>query len=101
MNQQQKRRLGRGLAALIGDEVSEETFVQDIRSLRHLPIETIAPNPNNPRRSFDDEALDELAQSIREKGLLQPLVVRPRADGQGHEIVAGERRWRAAARRPA
>jgi ParB family transcriptional regulator, chromosome partitioning protein len=98
MNQQQKRRLGRGLAALIGDDVAEETFVQDIRSLRHLPIETITPNPNNPRRMFDDGALGELAQSIREKGLLQPLVVRPRADGQGHEIVAGERRWRAAQR---
>jgi ParB family chromosome partitioning protein len=98
MNQQQKRRLGRGLAALIGDDVTEETFVQDIRSLRHLPIETITPNPNNPRRTFDDAALEELAQSIREKGLLQPLVVRPRADGQGHEIVAGERRWRAAQR---
>jgi ParB family chromosome partitioning protein len=98
MNQQQKRRLGRGLAALIGDDVTEEALVQDVRSLRHLPIETIAPNPNNPRRTFDDAALDELAQSIREKGLLQPLVVRPRADGQGHEIVAGERRWRAAQR---
>jgi ParB family transcriptional regulator, chromosome partitioning protein len=98
MNQQQKRRLGRGLAALIGDDVTEETFVQDVRSLRHLPIETIAPNPNNPRRTFDDGALEELAQSIREKGLLQPLVVRPRTDGQGHEIVAGERRWRAAQR---
>ncbi len=98
MNQQQKRRLGRGLAALIGDDVTEETFVQDVRSLRHLPIETITPNPNNPRRTFEDAALEELAQSIREKGLLQPLVVRPRADGQGHEIVAGERRWRAAQR---
>lgn len=98
MNQQQKRRLGRGLAALIGDDVSEDALIHDIRALRHLPIETIRPNPNNPRRTFDEGELDELAQSLRDKGLLQPLVVRPRADGQGHEIVAGERRWRAAQR---
>ena len=98
MNQQQKRRLGRGLAALIGDDVSEDTLIHDIKALRHLPIETISPNPNNPRRRFDDAQLDELAQSLRDKGLLQPLVVRPRAEGEGYEIVAGERRWRAAQR---
>jgi ParB family chromosome partitioning protein len=98
MNQQHKRRLGRGLAALIGDDVSEDALIQDIRALRHLPIETITPNPNNPRRNFDERELDELAQSLRDKGLLQPLVVRPRGDGQGHEIVVGERRWRAAQR---
>ena len=98
MNQQQKRRLGRGLAALIGDDVSEGTLIHDIKALRHLPIEAISPNPNNPRRQFDDAQLDELAQSLRDKGLLQPLVVRPRAEGEGYEIVAGERRWRAAQR---
>ena len=98
MNQQQKRRLGRGLAALIGDDVSEDTLIHDIKALRHLPIEAISPNPNNPRRRFDDAQLDELAQSLRDKGLLQPLVVRPRAEGEGYEIVAGERRWRAAQR---
>src|SRR3954462_7534214 len=98
MNQQQKRRLGRGLAALISDDVSEETLVNDIKALRHVPIEAISPNPNNPRRRFDDAQLDELAQSLRDKGLLQPLVVRPRAEGEGFEIVAGERRWRAAQR---
>ena len=83
MNQQQKRRLGRGLAALIGDDVSEDTLIHDIKALRHLPIETISPNPNNPRRRFDVAQLDELAQSLRDKGLLQPLVVRPRAEGEG------------------
>jgi ParB family chromosome partitioning protein len=98
MTQAQKRRLGRGLAALIGDDASEEGVVMDARHLRHLPMELLHPNPNNPRKTFPPEALEELARSIREKGLLQPLVVRPRGDGKGYEIVAGERRWRAAQR---
>lgn len=97
MMQAQKKRLGRGLAALIGDDTSEEAVVQDIRSLRHMPIELIHASPNNPRKHFADADLDDLANSIREKGLLQPIVVRPRADGE-YEIVAGERRWRASQR---
>jgi ParB family transcriptional regulator, chromosome partitioning protein len=97
MMQMQKKRLGRGLAALIGDDVTEESVVQDIRSLRHMPIEALSPNPSNPRKRFAEDDIDTLAQSIREKGLLQPLVVRPKAGG-GYEIVAGERRWRAAQR---
>jgi ParB family transcriptional regulator, chromosome partitioning protein len=97
MMQPQKKRLGRGLAALIGDEVSEESVIQDIKSLRHVPIEQISPNPANPRRHFNEEEIENLASSIRSKGLLQPLVVRPRSSG-GYEIVAGERRWRAAQR---
>jgi ParB family chromosome partitioning protein len=97
MTQAQKRRLGRGLAALIGDDTSEEAVVQDIKSLRHLPIELLHPNPNNPRKRFVEDDLEELARSIRDKGLLQPLVVRPR-DGGDYEIVAGERRWRASQR---
>jgi ParB family chromosome partitioning protein len=95
MMQAQKRRLGRGLAALIGEDSSEEGVVRDIRSLRHLPVELLQPNPHNPRKHFDTTELEDLARSIREKGLLQPLVVRPKADGH-YEIVAGERRWRAA-----
>lgn len=95
--QAQKRRLGRGLAALIGDDETQPgqagSDTQD--GLRHVPIEHIHPNPRNPRKAFAAEELQELAQSIRDKGLLQPLVVRPRADGE-YEIVAGERRWRAA-----
>ncbi len=94
MTQVQKRRLGRGLAALIGDDTSEEAVVQDARSLRHVPVELLHPNPNNPRKHFAEEDLESLAKSLKDKGLLQPLVVRPRADGS-FEIVAGERRWRA------
>ncbi len=94
MSQAQKRRLGRGLAALIGDDTTEEAVVQDIRSLRHVPIELLRANPQNPRKHFNEEDLRTLAQSLKEKGLLQPLVVRPKAGGT-FEIVAGERRWRA------
>jgi ParB family chromosome partitioning protein len=97
MTQPQKRRLGRGLAALIGDDTTEEAVVQDVRSLRHVPIEFLHPNPNNPRKHFADSDLEDLTRSIREKGLLQPLVVRQRGNGD-YEIVAGERRWRAAQR---
>lgn len=95
--QAQRKRLGRGLAALIGEDTSEEAMIQDIRNLRHLPLDLLHPSPNNPRKHFVDGELDELAHSIRDKGLLQPLVVRSRADGD-YEIVAGERRWRAAQR---
>ena len=94
MTQVQKRRLGRGLAALIGDDTTEEAVVQDIRSLRHVPIELLQANPNNPRKHFNEDELNTLAASLKEKGLLQPLVVRPKAGGV-FEIVAGERRWRA------
>ncbi len=97
MTQVQKRRLGRGLAALIGDDTSEDAVVQDIRSLRHVPVELLHPNPNNPRKHFAEDELESLAKSLKDKGLLQPLVVRPRGDGS-FEIVAGERRWRASQR---
>jgi ParB family chromosome partitioning protein len=93
-----KQRLGRGLAALIGDDVSEEAVVQDARHLRHMPIEIMYGSPNNPRKEFSDDELNDLARSIADKGLLQPIVVRPRGDGRTYEIVAGERRWRAAQR---
>ena len=92
-----KKRLGRGLAALIGDDASEESVVQDLRSLRHMPIDLLRASPNNPRKSFAEADLEDLSRSIREKGLLQPIVVRPIGDGE-FEIVAGERRWRAAQR---
>jgi ParB family chromosome partitioning protein len=97
MMQAQKRRLGRGLAALIGDDVIEAASPEESRGLRHLPIELLHSNPNNPRKQFKEEELEDLSKSIREKGLLQPLVVRQRADGE-FEIVAGERRWRASQR---
>ena len=97
MMQAQKKRLGRGLAALIGDDTTEEAVIQDIRTLRHMPIELLHASPNNPRKHFGESDLDDLAKSIREKGLLQPIVVRPRPNGE-YEIVAGERRWRASQR---
>ena len=90
-------RLGRGLAALIGD-VGEETSVADGgRKPRRAPIENLRPNPRNPRRLFTDDELDELASSVRERGIIQPIVVRA-LQGDTFEIIAGERRWRAAQR---
>ena len=90
-------RLGRGLAALIGD-VGDETSVADSgRKPRRAPIENLQPNPRNPRRLFTDDELDELAGSIRERGIIQPIVVRA-LKVDNFEIIAGERRWRAAQR---
>lgn len=90
-------RLGRGLAALMGD-VGEETSAADIgRKPRRTAIENLRPNPRNPRRLFTDAELDELAESIRERGIIQPIVVRA-LQGDKFEIIAGERRWRAAQR---
>ena len=90
-------RLGRGLAALMGD-VGEETSVADAgRKPRRAPIENLRPNPRNPRRLFTEAELDELSYSIRERGIIQPIVVRA-LQGDNFEIIAGERRWRAAQR---
>jgi ParB family chromosome partitioning protein len=98
-----KSRLGRGLAALIGD-VGEETKKATTpqsgsRSQRRAPVEFLRANPRNPRRDFSEDDLDELAASLREKGIIQPIVVRPvRGSNDRFEIIAGERRWRAAQR---
>ncbi len=96
-NEHVKDRLGRGLAALLGDDYAEDESVERARGLRSVPIEFIVPNNLNPRKNFNPEDIEELADSIREKGLLQPIVVR-RAPGsdKNFEIIAGERRWRAA-----
>jgi len=94
-----KQRLGRGLAALIGDGGDDESVSQE-QGFRRIPIELIHANAHNPRRRFESGELDDLVQSIRARGVLQPLIVRPRSDGQGYDIVAGERRWRAAQRVP-
>lgn len=91
-----RQRLGRGLAALIGDDTTEDAVVADARSLRHVPIEFLRGSPNNPRKTFRESDLEDLSRSIKEKGLLQPLVVRTGAAPNSYEIVAGERRWRAA-----
>src|SRR5438876_4530613 len=94
-----RSRLGRGLAALIGDVGEESAAIERTRSQRRVPIEFLRPNPRNPRRAFPDAELDELAASIRERGIIQPILVRTvRGAADAYEIIAGERRWRAAQR---
>jgi ParB family chromosome partitioning protein len=93
------RRLGRGLAALIGDVGEQSEPDEQGRKPRRAPIENLQPNPRNPRRDFTHAELDELANSIRERGIIQPIVVRAApGGGDTFEIIAGERRWRAAQR---
>lgn len=97
----ERKGLGRGLSALMADVnlTPDSNQTQDRPGLEaetQLPIEMIHPNPNQPRRDFDAATLDELADSIRAKGIIQPIVVRRRPDGASYEIIAGERRWRAA-----
>ncbi len=114
-----KSGLGRGLGALLGDSLIEEPLALATasaaksdaadgaaiaggaqtagRGLAHLAIASIIPNPDQPRRHFDDAALDELAASIASRGVIQPIIVRPLGDGN-YQLVAGERRWRAAQR---
>ncbi len=87
VNDTPRRGLGRGLEVLIGGAGEAE--------LLHLPVEAVHPNPRQPRRRFEPEATSGLAASIRHQGVLQPVVVRPRGEG-GYELIAGERRWRAA-----
>lgn len=91
-------RLGRGLAALIGDMTPiEGPRINDSGAIRRLPVDFIIPHRSNPRRDFDPDLLEELAASIKEKGVMQPLLVRPtHVDPDQYEIIAGERRWRAA-----
>lgn len=99
MAEEARSRLGRGLAALIGDVGDESAALERTRSQRRVPIEFVKPNPRNPRRHFAEAELDELAASIRERGIIQPILVRTaRGTVDQYEIVAGERRWRAAQR---
>lgn len=84
---EQRRGLGRGLEVLLGGATTTE--------LAELPVETVHPNPQQPRRRFDSDASAGLAESVRSQGVVQPVLVRPRAAG-GYELIAGERRWRAA-----
>lgn len=91
------KRLGRGLAALMGEGYEEKSASNSPDGDRQLPIEFLRPSANNPRSNFDDAAIDELANSIREKGVIQPILVRQINErNDSFEIVAGERRWRAA-----
>jgi ParB family chromosome partitioning protein len=99
MSEMPRRGLGRGLSALLGEVQREEPIAPDgprPGGVQAIPIASIKPHPGQPRRFFDDDALDELARSIGQRGVIQPIVVRP--EGGGYQIVAGERRWRAAQR---
>ncbi len=86
--------LGRGLDSLIG---ISEVRTDGSSAISEIDIDSISPNPDQPRRTFSDEGIDELAASIRELGIIQPLSLRDAPDG-GYQIIAGERRWRAAQR---
>ncbi len=94
----QKSRLGRGLASLIGEPaavVRANVTAGGVGEHKSIPIDQIKPSRLNPRKDFDQEELAELAESIRQKGLVQPIIARPDPANGGYEIVAGERRWRA------
>ncbi len=101
------RRLGKGLGALLGETRREEPLVRredapaDVPAagsslLRNVALASIKPLPGNPRKVFDEAALEELAASIATRGVIQPIIVRPHPNGEGYQLVAGERRWRAA-----
>ena len=96
MADEARSRLGRGLASLIGDVGGEAAHVDRPRAQRKVPIEFLKPNPRNPRRAFSEAELAELTASIKQHGVIQPLVVRPvKGTTDRFEIIAGERRWRA------
>jgi len=93
-----RSRLGRGLAALIGD-VGTESSAERPRGQRRVATSSLRPNARNPRRNFSEADLHELTASLRERGMIQPIVARPvRGAPDAFEIIAGERRWRAAQR---
>jgi ParB family transcriptional regulator, chromosome partitioning protein len=99
MAEDSRSRLGRGLAALMGEVGEASKTIDRSRALRRVPIEHIKPSPRNPRRNFADAELDSLAASIKDRGVIQPVVVRAVPGTSDHyEIIAGERRWRAAQR---
>jgi ParB family transcriptional regulator, chromosome partitioning protein len=99
MADEARSRLGRGLASLIGDVGGEAAHLERPRAQRKVPIEFLKPNPRNPRRAFSESELQELADSIKQHGVIQPILVRPVKGAQDRfEIIAGERRWRAAQR---
>ncbi|WP_343561278.1 ParB/RepB/Spo0J family partition protein [Kiloniella sp. b19] len=96
---EKKKNLGKGLAALFGDENEDYASLDKVRTTKNVPLDEIFPNEKQPRRIFEEEALEALTSSIRESGLLQPLVVRRHPERPSdYEIVAGERRWRASQR---
>ncbi|HEY1735363.1 MAG TPA: ParB/RepB/Spo0J family partition protein [Methylovirgula sp.] len=97
MAEDSRPRLGRGLAALLGDAGDEPAAIARSRGQKKVPIEFLRPNPRNPRKSFVETDLDDLTRSIQEKGIIQPILARTVPGVADHyEIIAGERRWRAA-----
>lgn len=97
--EQGRSRLGRGLAALIGDVGDEIGALERARGQRRVPVEFLRPSARNPRRNFVEEDLEDLTASVRERGILQPIIVRSISGMlDAYEIIAGERRWRAAQR---
>lgn len=100
MVEEARSRLGRGLSALLGDDADDHAALEQVRAnAKSISVSELRANRYQPRKVFDAEALEELASSIREKGILQPLIVRRNPDGNPpYEIIAGERRWRAAQR---
>jgi ParB family chromosome partitioning protein len=96
MADEARSRLGRGLASLIGDVGGEAAHLERPRAQRKVPIEFLKANPRNPRRAFSESELQELADSIKQHGVIQPIAVRPvKGAADRYEIIAGERRWRA------
>ena len=92
-----KKGLGRGLSSLMGDTETAQTKNSNVGQETKIPIANLKPSPSQPRRLFNKNSINELADSIKAKGLVQPLVVRPSpSDANNYEIIAGERRWRAA-----
>ena len=92
-----KKGLGRGLSSLMGDTETAQTKNTNVGQETKIPIANLRPSPSQPRRLFNKNSINELADSIKSKGLVQPLVVRPSpSDVNSYEIIAGERRWRAA-----
>ena len=92
-----KKGLGRGLSSLMGDTETTQTKNTNVSQETKIPIANLKPSPSQPRRLFNKNSINELADSIKAKGLVQPLVVRPSpSDANNYEIIAGERRWRAA-----
>ena len=97
MTRERAKSLGRGLSSLLGEEAETEEATATAETQRTIPVEYLRPSRFQPRRAFDEDAIADLAESIRLRGVLQPILVRPLAGTSGaYEIIAGERRWRAA-----
>jgi ParB family chromosome partitioning protein len=96
MNQTPKRRssLGRGFESLISDKFDQSLLLESNERVEKIPIDKLQANPNQPRKNFDDQSIKELAASIQQHGIIQPLVITPEKNGQ-YTLIAGERRWRA------